>query len=91
MGEPRIWFMYDCHAFARVGSPGVDSTDEMKARSRELFAEDGCGMLGGRGVGVEGLRLHGSRQPDGTYGVTDAALDSFFNSVDERINWLCRG
>ena len=73
----RVWFMYDCHTFAKVGD-GSSSREQMEARARELFAEDGCGSLF-------------ARDSNGRYGISDDALAAFFNRVEEHANWEARG
>lgn len=87
----RVWFMYDCHTFAKVGD-GSSSREQMEARARELFAEDGCGSLFARDSnGRQITYCHGQRQPNGRYGISDDALAAFFNRVEEHANWQARG
>lgn len=78
----RIWFMYDCHAFAQLKDL---SRDVLAARARELFAEDGCGTLFVRdeyGGDLGSLTLHGRRQADGKYGISDNELHKWLDEVD---------
>ncbi len=87
-----IWFMYDNHTFARVGDY-TSSRAALEAKARALFAEDGCGSLFARNTKEDWdvVSLVSARQPDGRYGVSDAALTLFFDRVDEYANWEARG
>ena len=87
----KIWFMFDNHTFARVGD-STTGREAMESRARELFAKDGCGSLFARDErDRHAANVNGTRQPDGRYGVTDAALAEFFDRVEEHANWLARG
>jgi hypothetical protein len=87
----RVTFMYDGHTFAGVGDSSVPR-EKKRAEIISLFGVDGCGCVfarDSRGDQVE--PLHGSPQPDGHYGVTEAEVDAFLDRVDEHENWEARG
>lgn len=87
----KVWFMYDCHVFARVGDDST-SREEMETRARELFKEDGCGSLFARDAyGREITHCYGQRQADGRYGICEETMAAFFNRVEEHMNWQARG
>jgi hypothetical protein len=86
----KVWFMYDRHQFAQVGDSQT-SRQNMEARAKELFAEDGCGSLFARTVtGMEAAACNGKPMADGTWGADADELRCFFDAVDEHINWECR-
>jgi hypothetical protein len=88
----NIWFMFDNHAFAKLGDAQTPRAD-MEAKAAELFAEDGGGSLFARmSQGSESIHCHGKRLPGGAgWGATPAMLREFFDAVDERVNWIARG
>ena len=89
----KIWFGYDCHAFASVGSSDI-TRQKFLDRARVLFAEDGCGALfvrDSRDRTEPHLYLDGRQLPNGSYGVTDEELNAFFTKFEDAVNWEARG
>ena len=88
----NVWFMFDNHTFAKVGDPTTPRA-AMEQKARDLFAEDGCGSLFTRNAMDRSILppLHGTRQDNGRYGVTDDALRAFFDKLDDCVNWEARG
>ena len=89
----KVWFMYDCHVFAKVGD-GSTSREAMMARAKELFAEDGCGSIFACDVrDREIAHAHGHPQtgPLTGWGISDDALNRFFDKCEEHANWEARG
>jgi hypothetical protein len=74
-----VWFMYDCHAFAK---PDMTSKETARASIRELFNNDSCGSVFVRkwpdGPHIRELDLSPASR-DNNYTVSDAAIDEWLD------------
>jgi hypothetical protein len=77
----KVWFMYDNHTFARVEEI---TREELIARGKSLFDEDGCGSMFVRDAAeaqIDSLTLHGHMLRPRKWGVTKAELAKWADAV----------